>query len=386
MSNITRINYQDKEIILIATAHVSQSSVDEVRDTIEKEMPNSICVELDKERYKSFKDPNNWENQDIIQIIKQKKIPLLLTNLILGSFQRKIASDMNTKSGAEMIEGIRLAEETKADLVLADRSIQTTFRRVWHSLSFWEKMKLLAELLSTSFTKETISAEEIEKLKTQDALEDALKEISDLYPTIKKILVDERDQYLTYKIQNAKGPKIVAILGAAHTIGIKKMIDTPQNIHGLLTIPKEKVGSKALGWIIPTIVIAVIAGSFFLNPTFGRDQLVTWILYNGSASAIGCLLMLAHPLTILGSFVMAPITSLSPLIGVGFFSAIIEATMRRPKVKDFQNLSNDALTFKGFVTNKVSRIFLIFFVSSIFSAIATIVGGLDIFNSLIDKL
>lgn len=386
MSNIIKLSYQDKEIILIATAHVSSESVNDVKNTIINEQPDAICVELDQDRYHSLTNPENWQNLDIQQIIKQKKVGYLLVNLILASFQKRIAKDLDTTAGQEMVEGINLAKQYNIPLILADRSIKTTLLRIWRYLSFWEKFKLMFSLISSVFDDQQISLQEVEDLKTQDMLEQALKEISQQFPNIKKVLVDERDQYLTYKIQNAPGNKIVAIVGAAHTIGIQQLLNKPQTINDIDDIPLAKISGKIIGWSIPIIILVMLISSFILNPSFGTNQLLTWILYNGTASALGCALLLAHPLTIIASFFIAPLTSLTPIIGAGWFSALIEAILRKPKVRDFQELAVDTTTLKGFFKNRVSRILLIFFFSNLFSAIATFISGFDIFGSLIDKL
>ena len=382
MSNISKFNYQNKEIILIGTAHVSKESVEEVNNTILIEQPDSICIELDKSRYDSITNPKRWQELDIIQIIKEKRVSYLLVNLILSSYQNKLAKQVDIVTGAEMLEGIKLAKELNAHLVLADRDIKTTFMRIYRMLSFWEKCKLIASIIVSVFDNTELASEDIEKLKEQDMLNQALNEISTEFPNIKKVLVDERDQYLTHKIQNAPGNKIVAILGAAHTVGIKEMINEPQSVEGLDFIPPTSRFAKFAGWLIPLAIVSALVISFILDPKLGVDQLIVWFLYNGIAAALGCLVMLAHPLTILVSFVMAPFTTLTPVVSVGFFSALIEALVVKPKVKDFESISQDTQSFKGFFKNRVTRILILFFVSSLFSSIATFVSGFSIFSSL----
>lgn len=383
MSNITRLTYLNKEIVLIGTAHVSATSVLEVRETILAESPDSICVELDQARYDSITNPNRWQEMDIKQIIKEKKVVYLLVNLILSSFQNKLAQNENIKPGQEMLEGINLSKELNASLVLADRDIRTTFLRTYRLLSFWEKTKLISSIVFSVFDTTELASEEIEKMKEQDSLEQAISEISGNYPNIKKTLVDERDQYLTYKIQNAPGNKVVAVLGAAHTIGIRKLIDTPQKIEGLDVIPPSSKIGRIIAWLIPIIILSLLIMSFIKSPTLGYQQLLTWILWNGGAAAIGCLLALAHPLTILSAFFIAPLTSLAPVVGVGWFTALLEAALIKPQVKDFENLSLDTQNLKGYFKNKVTRIFLIFLFSNLFSSIATFTSGFNILGQLI---
>jgi pheromone shutdown protein TraB len=94
-------------------------------------------------------------------------------------------------------------------------------------------------------------------------------------------------------------------------------------------------------------------------------MLLRWVLLNGSLAALGSALCLAHPLTILISFVAAPIATLNPFVGVGLFAGLAEAFFRKPRVSDLENLANDVTSLKGFYTNRVTKILMIFFLSSV---------------------
>ena len=142
-ANITRLEVDGKEIILIGTAHVSRLSAEQVKEVIEKEKPDSVCIELDEQRYQSITDNNKWKETDIFKIIKEKKATLLLMNLAISSFQNRMAKQFDIKPGQEMIQGIESAKENGAELVLADRNIQITFSRIWHNLGWLGKSQLL---------------------------------------------------------------------------------------------------------------------------------------------------------------------------------------------------------------------------------------------------
>ena len=99
-----------------------------------------------------------------------------------------------------------------------------------------------------------------------------------------------------------------------------------------------------------------------------------WVLVNGSLSALGSLIALAHPVTIIVSFLAAPITSLNPTIGVGFVAGILEAVLRKPKVRDFEHLHDDIASVRGFYRNRLTHVLIVFLLSSVGSAIGTFVG------------
>lgn len=223
--NITRIHMYDKEFILIGTAHISKNSAEQVKEVIEREQPDSVCIELDKGRYESITEGNKWKDTDIFKVIKEKKATLLLMNLAISSFQNRMAKQFGIKAGQEMIQGIESAKETGAKLVLADRNIQITFSRIWRGLGFKGKAMLLSQVFAGIFSNETITEEELEKMKNQDSIDSILNDFTEVFPQLKVPLIDERDQYLAEKIKNAPGEKIVAVLGAAHVPGIKREIE-----------------------------------------------------------------------------------------------------------------------------------------------------------------
>lgn len=381
---IHRLNYKEKEIILVATAHVSRNSAQEVKEVIEQEKPDSICVELDQGRYNSLKEKDKWKNTNIVNIIKEKKVGFMFANILLSNYQRKIAEQFNINAGEEMIQGISSSEETGANLILADRDIQTTFLRVWRGVSLWGKMKLIFSILLSLIDDEEITEEELEKMKQEDMLSAALNEISKSFPGLKRYLVDERDQYLANKIKNAPGKKVLAVLGAAHVPGIKKEIYKEQNMEEISKIPRRSLFSKMIGWLIPLLIIAVIILTFSIDKFSGFSQMKSWILWNGSLSALGTLLALGHPLSILTAFIVAPISSLNPLLAAGWFSGLVEAHFRKPTVDDFERLAKDLYSFKGMWRNKVTRVLLVVVLANLGSVFGTWISGIDIINTFFE--
>ncbi len=379
-NNILRIERDGKELILIGTAHVSQSSAIEVRQTIEREKPDTICIELDQQRYEAIQQKDQWSDTDIVKIIKSKRSGFMFVNILLSNYQRKLAEQFGIESGQEMMEGIACAKELGAELILADRNIQITFNRIWRGCSFWEKVKLIFSIALSVLDNEEISEEELENLKSEDMLSAALSEMGSAFKGVKKYLVDERDQYLAFKIKNAPGQKIVAVVGAAHLPGIKKELFKDQDIKKLNQVPKASNMSKIVGWIIPLSILSIIVATFFINPQSGLNQAKNWILWNAGLSALGVLLAGGHILSILTAMLAAPITSLNPLLAAGWFSGIVEAHFRKPKVEDFESLGKDLASFKGLWKNKVTKVLMVVIFANLGSVLGTWIGGLNIIN------
>lgn len=384
--NITRIDLDGKEIILIGTAHVSKESVEQVKEVIDRERPDSVCIELDEQRYKSIMEGNKWREMDIFKVIKEKKATLLIMNLAISSFQNRLAKQFDTKPGQEMIQGIESAKEIGAELVLADRNIQITFSRIWGNVGVWGKAQLLTSIIYSIFNKETISEEELEKMKTQDTLNASLAEISEAFPKLKKPLIDERDQYLAQKIKEAPGKKVVAVLGAAHVPGITKEIHKDQDLKALTKLKPKSKTPQVIGWAIPALIVALIAFTFFLNPSAGMDQAISWILWTGITAAIGAAAAFGHPLAILSAFIAAPITTLHPLLAAGWVSGIVQAYIKRPSVADFETLSEDVFSLKGFWRNKFTRVLLVIILTNIGGSFGTFIGGADVIRTFFNNL
>ncbi len=373
--NIDKITLDKKEIILVGTAHISKKSADLVKTTIETEKPDTVCVELCQSRYDSITKKKKWEDTKITSLIRDKKAYLFLSNLLLANFEKKMGENVKVQPGSEMIEAVKTAKKEKIKIGLIDRDIQITLKRAWKTMGLIEKFKLIFILFEGMFFEnEKIDEKKIEQLKKEDMLSEMLKELGQYIPNIKKVLIDERDTYLAQKIKDTKGKKIVVVVGAGHVPGIKKNLKKTTDLKTLETIPKNKNITKYIGWSIPLIFTALIIYGFMGHGTeVTLNMLYKWMIINGSLSALGALLALANPITIIVAFIAAPITSLNPMLGAGWFAGLSEAKIKEPRVKDFESLSKlEGIT--GFWKNRVTRILLIVVFSNLGSTIGTFIA------------
>jgi len=385
-NHVTRLQYNDKEIILIGTAHVSQRSVQQVKEIIEHERPDAVCIELDQQRYLALIDTKQWNETEIFQIIKQKKAILLLINLIIAAFQKRLADNVGIMPGQEMVQAFISANIVGAKLVLIDRNIQVTFQRIWNSLGFIGKVKFLILIISSMLTSNKVSTTVIEDLKNQDTLAVVLQELNKQFPQLKQALIDERDQYMAQKIKTTPGNKIIVVVGAAHIPGIIKQIEFEHDLNRLNSIPSRKRWSKIIPWLIPLTIVGIIGYTLTRSLSLAAQQSLAWILWNGILSALGVALALGHPLTMLTAFIIAPISSINPFLTAGWLTGIVEASLQKPKVKDFMTLGDDVTSIRGFWKNKVSRILLVVVLTDIFSAIGTIIGSVDIIRIFLNNI
>ncbi len=378
---IETVRLGEREFVLVGTAHVSQNSVDDVRTQIETVQPDHVCIEIDEQRFRSIQKRRDWSSLDIFQIIRKRQAFLLLSNLVLTSFQRRMGAGTGVTPGAEMLAAVQVCRAEGIEFTLADRPVQATLRRAWARTGFWGKNKLLAALISSAFSNEKLSEEDLDRLKSRSELEQMMGELADYLPSVKSVLIDERDQYLAQKIYRSPGARVLAVVGAGHVPGIITWLSRMEEGEEVTTtaklerIPPPGPVKKALPYLIPAVVASLIIWGFFRGGLEGGLQsLLRWILVNGTLSAIGAAAALAHPLTIVASFLAAPITSMNPTIGVGFVTGILEAVFRKPRVQDFENLNTDILSIRGFFRNRLTHILLVFFFSSVGSSIGTFIA------------
>lgn len=372
---VKRLLAGNKEVVLIGTAHVSRESAELVSGVIQEEQPDTVCVELCESRYQSIQQKELWQDTNLTKIIKEKKAFLLLSKLLLASFQKRLADKFDIKPGEEMLRAIRAGEDAGADILPVDRDIRITLSRSWRIMGLFEKARLLFQFLGAAGDVDEISEEDIEKMKKEDILQSILSDVEKTHPVLRKILIDERDMYMAQKIRTAPGQKTVAVVGAGHLPGILGHWETDIDLEPLEQLPPGSRLARVIKWAIP----AAILGLFFLGflkggLDTGTDMITWWLLANGVLAGIGALIALAHPLTILSAVLAAPLTSLNPMIAAGWVSGITEAFLRKPKVRDFETLSEDILSLKGFWRNSVTRILLVVVLTNIGSVIGTMVA------------
>ena len=383
--DVSIINEDNREFIIIGTAHISRQSSELVQEVIEKEKPDCVCVELDSQRYKALSEKNKWESLNIKTVIKEKQLTTLFINIILSSYQKKLGEKLGVMPGTEMLMAVETAKNLNLKIALCDREIRITLRRAWNSMSFWHKFKLFSSGFAGLLDKTELTEEKLLELKEKDVLSEMIEELGKTLPVLKKVLIDERDIYLSTKIKEAIGNKIVAVVGAGHVKGICRELENRRNIDlkEFEYIPPASLTFKIIGWGIPIIIIAsIILIGYSKGISAAQDNILIWILANGIPCSIGAILAVAHPITIIVSFIAAPITSLSPLIGAGYVAAFVQAYFQPPLVKEIQNVSDDIGKISKWWKNKLLKVLLVFILTGLGSLIGTYVGAYEIISNL----
>ncbi|MBL1432403.1 MAG: TraB/GumN family protein [Gammaproteobacteria bacterium] len=375
------------EFTILGTAHVSQASADAVAALIAENNFDAVAIELCADRLRSIDDVDADAHLDLFQVIRAGKVPMIAASLMLGAYQQRLADKLGIKPGAEMRVAIELARASDTPLLLIDRNIGITLRRVYKGVPWWKRMMLVSGLFGSLLSRADVSESDIEELKRGDMLNQVFSEFSGEAPEIYKSLVDERDQYMAAKLgqyaQGRVGEKILAVVGAGHLKGMAGYIDAPpdnleQRLQELDTIPQGRSIVKWLPWLITALVITGFIIGFSRSPELGWQLLLEWLLINGGLAALGGIIALAHPLTIVTAFFAAPLTSLNPMLGVGMVTGLVETFLRKPRVMDFKRLRVEATSLKGWYHNRVSRTLLVFLLTTVGSAAGTYIAGFRI--------
>ncbi len=385
-SDVRVVRSDGREVVVIGTAHVSRESAELVRRVIEEQRPDGVCIELDAGRYEALSHPERFEALDLREVIRKRQLATLGVQLVLAAYQRGLGEKLGVRPGAELLEGARVASELGVPLHLCDRDVRITLRRAWSALSYWKKSLLISTLLASVFERGEVTEEDLRELRRADVLSALLSELASAFPGLTLALIHERDVYLAERIRQSPGARLVAVVGAGHVAGLVRQLEAAEraDLAPLELLPQPSALWRWLGASIPLSIVAalVLIGVRQGAAEVGENVLI-WILACGVPAAIGALLSLAHPLTTLSAFLSAPITTLSPLIGVGHVTALVQAWLRPPLVRELGTVLDDALTPSGFWRNRVLRILLVFVLTTLGTVLGSWVGGVRIFANLV---
>lgn len=373
-----------RRLVLVGTAHVSQASVDLVRTVIERERPDVVCVELDERRLEALLHKKRWETLDLREVIKKRQLATLLVNLVLSSYQKRLGDKLGVTPGSELLAAVEAARERGVRVELCDRDVRITLRRAWAALSLWKRSMLLSGLLASLGKTPDLSEKDLAELRRKDAMSELLRELGEAVPELTTALIHERDSYLAHKIDAAEGRVLVAVVGAGHLRGMSEALRAGRRVD-LAELERIPEGSSLGSWIGWGLTATIVGGLVYVGLRDGAaaagSGAWSWVLVTGVPSALGGVLALAHPLTILSAFVAAPITTLSPLLGAGHVTALAQAYLVPPRVYELQSVGDDIARPAAWWTNRVLRVLLVFVLTSLGAASGAWVGGAKLLSS-----
>lgn len=376
---------------LLGTAHVSRVSAEQVRRLIQSGDHDAVAVELCRSRFRSLTDPKSLSRMDLFSVIRQNQVYMVVANLALSAYQKRLADQFGIEPGVEQRMAIRLAEEGDLPVLLIDREIGTTLKRISANLGWWRRYSLFAGLLAAMLSSEDVTEEEVERLKEGDVLETTFAEFASDRRDLYVPLIEERDRYMAARLRaeaaRSGARRVLAVIGVGHLRGVAEALERERGapeaiVAELEQVPPPSRWPRLLPWALVVLIMLGFAYGFSTSPALGWDLVIAWVVINGGLSALGALIAGGHPLTVLAAFGAAPFTSLNPTIGAGMVTGAVELTLRNPSVGDFSRLRDDVASARGWWRNRVARVFLVFLFSTLGSAIGTYVAGLHLIERL----
>ena len=388
---IRRLRRDGVDYTLIGTAHVSRASADAVRELAASGDFDAIAVELCQARYDALTAERKWTDLDLYRVLREGKAGLVMANLALSAYQRRIAEQFGVEPGAEMRAAAIAAKTHDLPLQLIDRDLATTLRRSYASVPWYKRFYLMSGLALGMVSSDEIDEEAIEKLKEGDILESTFTEFAEHSPELYEALITERDRYMAARLRQqnstAEGRKVMVVIGAGHMEGLTGHLESSQAApederRELEEMPPRARWPHLIPWAIMILVLVGFYIGFSRSPELGWQLVFIWVAINGGLAALGALIARGHPLTVLSAMIAAPITTLNPAIAVGMVSGLVESWIRKPRISDLENLRFDITTLKGWFRNPATRILLVFFLSNLGAAIGAWVAGFRIFGAL----
>ena len=376
----------DKTIYLLGTAHVSEASVDEVHSVIDEVKPDTVCVELCQTRYDHLTDEDRWKKLDIFSVIREGKTLLMLANLAIGAYQRRIGNELGVKPGAELLAAAKKAEEIGAEMVLVDRDIRVTLKRTWANLGFFQKMNLLGAIMGSMVTQEEVDEKTIEDLKEKAHLSEMMDEFAKALPAVKEPLIDERDTFMMKKIEDSPGERIVAVVGAGHVRGMTQKFGkgSEEEFERISALPDKRSWVGLLKWVIPVAIVTLfIIGIREHQGETWEEMVWGWVLPNVVGASVLTAFAGARPLSIICAGISSPITSLIPAIGAGMVVGFVEAWLRKPTIKDAESINEDVQSLGGLYRNNFTRVLLVAVMANLGSAIGGWMGTAFVLDAVV---
>jgi len=381
-----RIEYKGREIVLLGTAHISKESIEQVKETIRAEMPDHVCIELDDGRLKTLTEPEQWKNLDLKTIIRQGQLSILVANITMASYQKRMGLHTGVKPGQELLAGVQVAQELGIPVTMADRDVRTTLRRAWRLTPWYRRFLLIGTLIQSLFDKTEVTEEQLREIKSQDTLGAMMNEFGQTFPELKQVVITERDHFLAGRIMHAPGKKVLAVVGAGHLEGIARLLSNeqdPEDEEKLNIVPPASPIGKWIMYAIPALFVGAMV---YLGLTKGMtavgDNLLYWVLVTGGFAALGACFALPHPLVVLVAFVVAPLKPIRPVIGTGVFTSFTQAWLVPPHVEELENISDEITHWRAWWHNRFLRIFLCALTPVPFTTLAYFIAARHIFLSM----
>ena len=131
-----------------------------------------------------------------------------------------------------------------------------------------------------------------------------------------------------------------------------------------------------------TILVLTTFALIIMLAALDRHLIVVfgcWFIVNGALSGLGAIIARGHPYSVLTAFSIAWLTSLTPILGAGWFAGAVEVVMRKPSLQDIHDIAS-AKTLSQMMDNNLFRVILVAALTNLGSIAGTFIGAYVVFQ------
>lgn len=214
-----------KNLVFLGTSHIAKQSLMEVKNTIEKESPAIIAIELDEKRLKAL---TSKVRKIRLRNIKQIGLKGFLFSLFGAWVEKQLGKLVGVAPGSEMKQAIKIAKKNRINISLIDQDIEVTLKRLSEEITWSEKKNFLIDIVKALFTRSKEFEFDLNKVPDKTIIDKLISKLKERYPSLYKVLIVERNVAIANNIKklmsNAPDRKILVILGAGHIDGVLKLV------------------------------------------------------------------------------------------------------------------------------------------------------------------
>ena len=203
-------------IVLLGSAHVVDLS-GPIRDRLSALPLQAVALELDAERAAVLEEPSNATSR------RRGSVPPLIR--LWGMLQRRLGAELGQGAGGEMRAAAQFAKEKRIPIFLIDDPFNLTVRRLLGSLSPSERVRLLlGAVLGLVIPARTVKRE---LDHYSEAPTDYTDQIRSTFPTVARVLIDERNEHMAGRLEELwrRGIRQIAVVvGDAHVAGLAEAL------------------------------------------------------------------------------------------------------------------------------------------------------------------
>ncbi|MFP4423925.1 MAG: TraB/GumN family protein [Candidatus Woesearchaeota archaeon] len=212
-------------IEIIGTSHIAKQSIEEITSQITKKQPDIVAVELDKKRLYALK--NDIETKVSLKDISRIGLQGFLFTLLGSWAQKKLGNIVGIKPGSDMLAAVKEAQKIGSRIALIDQDIEITLRNFSKNLTWKDKWHIFLDTFSRQY-RQQLKQMDLSKVPSDKLVETLLKQVKDRYPSIYKILIEDRNHHMVSRLKHIQSGNpdayILAVVGAGHKEGMKELL------------------------------------------------------------------------------------------------------------------------------------------------------------------